>query len=187
MKAWHIERVPDDLDKAVREAGALRGENLRTTVLRLLWDGVRTEHVRITDGARTQPVRTAHTEAPEPRHGAVRELIEQEHKRKFGSACQWDGSEGKRLSEVLKANPSWTMTQIAGMVRNRYESAGVTGDRPRVWLPNLSKYAGGPLDRFGKNGDTRQQEIFRKPPPMVNALDIKREQEAEARAKGEIE
>lgn len=188
MRNWHVERVPDELDKLVREIGELRGENLRATVLRLVWDGahgIRTESVRATNGARTPSVRT--TDVPDLRHAIMREFIKGEYLKKFKTECSWDGSEARALGDLLKANPNWTAPQMEAMVRNRFESVGVTGDRPRAWLASLSSWVNGPQDRFKQAGDTRQQEMYKKPPPMVRAMDIKLEQEAEARRKGEIE
>jgi len=73
----------------------------------------------------------------EPRHLPIRHLIQELHLQKFKVKCQWDGSEGKALGRLLDANPSWTMEQIAEMVRNRFSSDGVTAGRPRSWLPRL--------------------------------------------------
>lgn len=67
-----------------------------------------------------------------------------------GFKCAWDGSEGKALDSLLSSNPAWTENQIAMMVRNRFGSEGVNSARPRKWLPNLSDYAAGLLDRYGK-------------------------------------
>ena len=50
---------------------------------------------------------------------------------------------------MLKANPSWEITDWLRMVSNRFLSEGVNGERPRVWLPHISKYARGPLDLYG--------------------------------------
>jgi hypothetical protein len=87
---------------------------------------------------------------PEPRHAPMRGLIQQLHLKKFRVKCQWDGSEGKALERLLSANPGWSEEEISQMVRNRFDSEGITSDRPRKWLPNLGSYAGGPQDRFNK-------------------------------------
>jgi hypothetical protein len=36
------------------------------------------------------------------------------------------------------------------LIDNRYASEGVNGERPRIWLGDLGKYAIGPLNQFGK-------------------------------------
>jgi len=84
------------------------------------------------------------------RHHLIRTLIQNIHQSKFKIVCQWDGSEARALSILLKANPAWTDDTITAMVTNRFAYDGVTPERPRVWLPQLAKYAAGPLDRFGK-------------------------------------
>ena len=65
-------------------------------------------------------------------------------------ACPWDGSEAQALDKMLKHNPSWELADWLRMVSNYFHSEGVNGKRPRVWIPRLSDYARGPLDRFGK-------------------------------------
>jgi uncharacterized protein YdaU (DUF1376 family) len=89
-------------------------------------------------------------EAADTRHVPTRELIKQQHLERFGSHCCWDGREGKTLKAFLDSNPLAAQEQIAEMVHARFASEGINGARPREWLPNLTKYAGGPLDRFGK-------------------------------------
>jgi hypothetical protein len=90
------------------------------------------------------------SESPDSRHAPIRQLIQEEHFRKFRVTCQWDGSEGKTLDRVLSANPSWSEEELARMVRNRFESEGVAPDRPRRWLSNLGSYAAGAQDRYNK-------------------------------------
>lgn len=92
----------------------------------------------------------AETSEADPRHGPVRQLIQESYLRKFRVVCPWDGSEGKTLDRLLSGNPSWTPEQLAEMVRNRFRSEGIASDRPRKWLPNLGSYAAGPQDRFNK-------------------------------------
>jgi hypothetical protein len=91
------------------------------------------------------------------RHGPVRALIQELYQSQFSVACPWDGSEARALKNLLTANPSWTAPQIATMIRNRFASDGITGDRARQWLPNLAKYYATALDRFQKpkNGSVR--------------------------------
>ncbi len=99
----------------------------------------------------------------EPRHSPIRALVQQLHLKQFRVMCPWDGSEGKALSVLLASNPSWTEEQIARMVRNRFTSEAINSARPRKWLSNLSEYAAGPLDRYGKlrtngNGTNRAEQ-----------------------------
>ena len=63
----------------------------------------------------------------------------------------WDRSEGKNLKQLLAASPGLTVGQFARCLANRADSEGVAhGERPRVWLGDIQRYANGPLDRFGK-------------------------------------
>ncbi len=86
----------------------------------------------------------------DPRHAPVRALIQTEHLRRFRVVCPWDGSEAKALALLLGGNPAWSEEQIASMVRNRFLSDDINSARPRKWLPNISEYAAGPLDRYGR-------------------------------------
>jgi hypothetical protein len=92
----------------------------------------------------------AKTDAVDPRHTPARDLIQELFKAHFSVTCQWDGSEAKALTTLLKNNPSWTAAQISLMVRNRFASDSVSADRPRLWLANLAKYSAAPLDKFQK-------------------------------------
>jgi len=97
----------------------------------------------------------SHSVAPfapdsDPRHAHARNFIQELHLKQFQVKCAWDGSEGKALERLLRTNPSWTAEQITTMVGNRFSSELVNSARPRKWLPNLSDYAAGPLDRYGK-------------------------------------
>jgi hypothetical protein len=108
-------------------------------------------HVQSPSSPASEETRTGKTsKSADPRRGPTRGLIEEVHHKTFGMKCQWDASEAIALNRLLAANPSWTVDQIAQMVRNRFDSEGVTGSRPRSWLPRLDDYAGGPLDRYNK-------------------------------------
>lgn len=84
------------------------------------------------------------------RHTTARTLIQQLFQSNFSVTCPWDGSEARAMKNLLTDNPSWTEQQIEQMIRNRFSSDDITGERPRLWLPNLAKYHAAPLDRFQK-------------------------------------
>jgi hypothetical protein len=86
----------------------------------------------------------------DPRHVLARSLIQELFQSHFSVTCPWEGSEAKALSNLLKGNPSWTAAQIEQMIRHRFSSDGITGDRPRIWLPNLAKYSAAALDKYQK-------------------------------------
>ncbi len=115
-----------------------------------------------------------------PLHGKVRDYIQKRHERKYKIVCQWDGGEGKILSGLLKANPSWDGETWKRLVDNRYQSEDINGDRPRAWLSNISRWSDGPHDKFG-----RPKHVAADPPedyadfkklgaPKVPVLDVNR-------------
>ena len=83
-------------------------------------------------------------------HHEVRKHIQDCYREINKIACPWDGSEAAALDKMLKHNPSWELSDWLRMVSNYFQSEGTNGARPRQWIPSLSAYARGPLDRFGK-------------------------------------
>jgi uncharacterized protein YdaU (DUF1376 family) len=108
----------------------------------------------------------------DPRHSPVREFILSLHEKTFPATptCPWDGRTGTVLKKLLKANPSWTVSQIQGMVKNRFDSEGIAPDSSVEWLPRLSSYAAGPLNKF-RHLDTSKSNGKA---PIGNALDYQR-------------
>ena len=99
-------------------------------------------------------------------HGRIRNHIQCSYQEVNHIRCPWDGSEGKCLDKMLKANPSWDEMTWLMMCSNYFLSEGVNGARPREWLPRISMYARGPLDRFGKvQGESKHKQL--------NAKDIR--------------
>lgn len=88
----------------------------------------------------------------ESRHGLFHEQINRYWKHKNGEELAlWDGSEGKALSALLAAKPDLTIEDFRRCLKHRGDSPGeVQTERPRQWLPNILRFAGGPLDRYGK-------------------------------------
>jgi hypothetical protein len=84
------------------------------------------------------------------KHSTIRAFIKDKFKMCYGIDCPWDGSEARALSEMLKRNPRWDVAQWQQMVENRFASVGVNGDRPRTWIRNITRWAAGPLDQYGK-------------------------------------
>jgi len=86
---------------------------------------------------------------PDPRHAQIRKYINKVQ-RDSGDPEQWDGRSAKALSNWLKANPSVTLEQAVSFVENRFASAEPRGAPPWEWIPKLTKYSEGPLDKYGK-------------------------------------
>ena len=83
-------------------------------------------------------------------HGQVRAHIKacyQEHNK---VACPWDGSEASALTKAIKACPAWEVDVWMRCIGNYFHSYGTNGARPRVWIPRLSDYVRGPLNKYGK-------------------------------------
>lgn len=102
-------------------------------------------------------------DAKDSRHFPIRENIQALFEQRFKMLCPWDKSEAKALDRLLESNPSWSVQDIGRMIMNRFDSDGVTGTRPRVWLPRLTDYLAGPLDRYGKarsNGNGKQSDAW---------------------------
>jgi hypothetical protein len=96
---------------------------------------------------------TLFTEEPDLKkelHGRVTKHIQSLYQSKFGEKCPWDVSEASQLKRIIEGNPSWIFSTFERLINARYASEGVNGERPRIWLPHLSRYMAGPLDRFGK-------------------------------------
>lgn len=86
------------------------------------------------------------------RHPVFHEHVNRYWKHKTGEEkAPWDGSEGKALSALLAAKPDLTLEQFRLALKHRGDSPDeVQTERPRQWLPNILRFAGGPLDRYGK-------------------------------------
>jgi uncharacterized protein YdaU (DUF1376 family) len=89
--------------------------------------------------------------AADPRYTKFVKILENYWRDKNTIPLIFDKTEGKNLNDLLAADQHLTAEQFASCLQNRAESDGVAhGERPRVWLGNVTKYAGGPLDRFGR-------------------------------------
>lgn len=96
----------------------------------------------------------------DPRHGATRDYIKRvcEFKK---VPFMWSGAEGKALSDWLQAAGKISQPEIEQLVKNRFRSKDPPGQRPRVWIPQLSSYTT-PLNEFNKpeqvNGTSKAQQ-----------------------------
>jgi hypothetical protein len=114
---------------------------------------------------------SARSKKPRPEGGVLHDLIRTEIQKLYLSVfavkCSWDGREGTALKKMLQHNPSWTWDNWLAMIQNYFASEKITGDRPSVWLPNISRFAQAPVDRYGKSQiapstqANRQLEIIR--------------------------
>jgi len=85
----------------------------------------------------------------DPRHYPLRDFI-----RTMQLECQvpeqWNGRSARALANWLKANPTVSLQDAQQLIRNRFGSDEPAGSPPFDWLPRLTKYWQGPLDRYGR-------------------------------------
>ena len=87
----------------------------------------------------------------DPRHVACKERIFAAYKHKNGGADpDWDGREGRALGMLLNANPALTAETINPLLAHWARSDINHADRPSIWIPKLSSFRIGPIDRFNK-------------------------------------
>lgn len=86
---------------------------------------------------------------PDPRHHPIREFVKQ-IQRETGSPEQWDARSARALAKWFKANPTVTVADAQRFVRNRFGTDSCRGEPPWSWLPKLTMYCEGPLDRFNR-------------------------------------
>lgn len=110
------------------------------------------------------------------RHPEVRNAIQQGWRERNPGVptAPWGPTEGRNLALFLRENPSWTTEQILVCLQHRFASEANHSEPPHFWLRNLAKYAGGPLDRFGKplkgTLSYEQQKIIRTATALERAI-----------------
>ena len=73
----------------------------------------------------------------------------------------WDASEGRQLKSFLQsAGKDMTVETITSLVRNRFNSREPPGDRPRIWLSNLGRYATVNNGKQQTYADKNQQSVI---------------------------
>jgi hypothetical protein len=86
----------------------------------------------------------------DPRHVGCKEAIFEYYRAKNKADPDWNGREGKALGMLLGANPQVGPEEIRQMLRHRFKSEVNHAERPGIFIPNLTSFRNGPLDRFGK-------------------------------------
>jgi uncharacterized protein YdaU (DUF1376 family) len=73
----------------------------------------------------------------------------------------WDVSEGKQLKSFLdSAGRDMSVEAVCSLVRNRFNSREPPGDRPRIWLSNLGRYATVSNGKQQTYADKNQQSVI---------------------------
>lgn len=89
--------------------------------------------------------------AAKSRHEQFKEAVRHYwESRNPGVEMPWNGAEGKALGMWLGASPNTTLDQFVAMLRNRYRSEVAHTERPSRWIGNITTYAAGAIDRYGK-------------------------------------
>lgn len=109
----------------------------------------------------------------DPRHKFFKEVLSQAWAAKNSSDMPWSAGEAKQMASLLSANPNLTEEDFRKLLRNRHKSQVNHSQRPRTWLENVTDYANGPLDKFGKPAETVIEVK-----PMITLLEKMRQQEA---------
>jgi hypothetical protein len=74
------------------------------------------------------------------------------YKERFGQEMDpWDGADTAELSKFLLVASFPTLEEIEQLVRNYFASDGITDARPWVFLKDIQKYGGGPLNASGES------------------------------------
>ena len=89
--------------------------------------------------------------APDPRHAPLRQAIQAFQRAAVGSEI-WDGRCAGALARLLKSRGpgKWPLERLLECAAHRFASDVNHAMTPAVWLAQLTDYANGPLDRYGK-------------------------------------
>jgi len=88
--------------------------------------------------------------ASDPRHSIFKDEVKRYMEAKK-AVFVWDASEAKAMYLLLKATPGMDLSILQQCLYNRARSPGTPhGERPRLWLPNVTRYQNQPLNEFGK-------------------------------------
>jgi hypothetical protein len=91
------------------------------------------------------------TEAAKSRHAEFKAAIVRYWESKNpGVEMPWGPAEGRNLEMWLRETPNATLEQFVGYLRNRFKSAVTHTERPSRWIGNVTNFAGGPIDKYGK-------------------------------------
>lgn len=125
----------------------------------------RNKEVPVTTQDRLKPSASAvpdsKKESPDPRHSIVRERFKAlwlAHAAMTGQrgspapeTAPWNGRDAGILSKLLTDNPSWTSKFLTYCLESYYFSEAINGGDPfHLIAPKLTRYSGGPLDRFNR-------------------------------------
>ena len=88
---------------------------------------------------------------PDPRHAEVKLVLAKywAAENPQGPELPWGPQDAGALGQFLKAVPGFTVEEITQLLRNRLQSDDhARGEPVFVWIKYLTRYLGGPLDKF---------------------------------------
>ena len=101
--------------------------------------------------SRAKAARGKKTEAAKSRHAEFKAAILRYWESKNpGVEMPWGPAEGRNLEIWLRETPNTTLEQFVGYLRNRFKSAVTHTERPSRWIGNVTNFASGPIDKYGK-------------------------------------
>ena len=104
-----------------------------------------------TKTSRAKAARGKKTEAAKSRHAEFKAAILRYWESKNpGVEMPWGPAEGRSLEMWLRETPNTTLEQFVGYLRNRFKSAVTHTERPSRWIGNVTNFASGPIDKYGK-------------------------------------
>jgi len=110
-----------------------------------------TDTEKIQKPSRAKAARGKKTEAAKSRHTEFKAAILRYWESKNpGVEMPWGPAEGRNLEMWLRETPNTTLEQFVGYLRNRFKSAVTHTERPSRWIGNVTIFASGPIDKYGK-------------------------------------
>jgi hypothetical protein len=101
--------------------------------------------------SRAKAARGKKTELAKSRHAEFKAAILRYWESKNpGVEMPWGPAEGRNLEMWLRESPNTTIEQFTAYLRNRFRSEVNHAERPSRWIGNVTNFAAGPLNEFGK-------------------------------------
>ena len=101
--------------------------------------------------SRAKAARATKSAATDERHAVFKAAVKTYWDAKNpGVEMPWGPIEGKQLGMWLREAPHITLDQFTGFLRARFKSDVNHSERPSQWIRWVTRYASGPIDRFGK-------------------------------------
>ena len=128
------------------------------------------------------PKKRTKTSEAKTRHSSFKAALESYWKSKNGVVeMPWGPAEGRNLEMWLRESPNTTIEQFTGFLRNRFRSDVNHSERPSRWIGNITNFASGPIDKYGKPKETQSHPLS----PRIDVIAEIRARNAAAQAEVE--